>query len=438
MSLLKKIYQPVRNNLVILNALLKAEQLSKGLDGVPFFQKNKRYVLIVGGELFNKGAQAMTFAVVDYFRRNYPDLKCCLLSIRDYERSAAEKEQYSFDVYPWSFELKTRLFSDFNKLFVKNKKFEKQEKELLNIFKDSACMIDISGFALTSQFGWGYSLDYVLNIAAAAKFKVPFLMFPQSFGPFQYPATYRNQLSWLFKQYLPMVKKIFAREKQGVEMLKNFVSLNVEKSFDLVLQSEAPLAGNLYKTNIDAKHPVIEQPAVGIMPNARVFERGKTDSLLALYKDIIRLLLKNGRKVYLLRHSEEDLSVCSKIKSAFSDSDDVILLQEDLSCLQLEEMIRRFDFTVASRYHSIIHGYKNGIPSIVVGWAVKYDELLKAYDQMDYLFDGREEIDPKKMQTSLERMMSGYELEKEKILVTNKTVKQKSCFSVFENAGAER
>ena len=60
-----------------------------------------RYVLITGGELQNKGAQAMTFITVSEVKKRFPDRKIVLLSTVDYKRTAEEKDNYAFDILPF-------------------------------------------------------------------------------------------------------------------------------------------------------------------------------------------------------------------------------------------------------------------------------------------------------------------------------------------------
>ena len=55
-----------------------------------------RYILITGGELFNKGAQAMTFITVDKMKEMFPDHEIIVFSHRDANRSETEKENYRF------------------------------------------------------------------------------------------------------------------------------------------------------------------------------------------------------------------------------------------------------------------------------------------------------------------------------------------------------
>ena len=55
----------------------------------------KKYILINGGGLSNKGAQSMTFVKVNEIRNRYPDKEIILLSDKDYKRGEEEKDLYS-------------------------------------------------------------------------------------------------------------------------------------------------------------------------------------------------------------------------------------------------------------------------------------------------------------------------------------------------------
>ena len=82
----------------------------------------------------------------------------------------------------------------------------------------------------------------------------------------------------------------------------------------------------------------------------------------------------------------------------------------------MEEVIKQFDFVIASRYHSIVHAYKNGVPALVIGWATKYSELLGNFGQLDYFSDCRSNINIDEMGNKLEKMMQDYKHEGERII----------------------
>ena len=58
-------------------------------------------IIITGGELFNKGAQAMTFVAVDELRKRFPEHEVCLLSEMDLERPEEERRKYAFGFTGW-------------------------------------------------------------------------------------------------------------------------------------------------------------------------------------------------------------------------------------------------------------------------------------------------------------------------------------------------
>ncbi|MCW4025658.1 MAG: Coenzyme F420 hydrogenase/dehydrogenase, beta subunit C-terminal domain [Candidatus Bathyarchaeota archaeon] len=389
-------------------------------------------VIIVGADLFNKGAQAMTFTVVDQVKQRYPDKKIIMLSASDYDRDELEKMRYSFRILPWDIE--TRLwFSAFNgKLFVNKSKHKLLHSLLNSVVDDSCCFIDISGFALSSQWGLLRNISYLLNIAAAKKHSVPYYIFPQSIGPFSYPLKFKFMLTPLLSTYLKYPQKIFAREQEGLRYARIF-SKNAEKGYDIVLQNSCdPL--RVYSGHVQLKLIHVDPDSVGIIPNLRVIEHANSKEIYLLYFQMIATLLSAKKTVYLLRHSSEDLEVTNKIKSHFSDDKNVQVIVDDLNSFELEYVIKQFDFIIASRYHAIIHAYKNGVPALVLGWAIKYEELMQRFNQMDFFFDVRKTVHSEKINEKLQQMLSTCNFETKKISCTTANIqKEQSVFSHVQN-----
>ena len=371
-------------------------------------------IIIVGGELFNKGAQAMTFTVVDQIKRRFPDKNIYLFSAQ-VDRTDKEESIYNFNILPYDdMGAKIRLLSPLDKLF--NSKYKRLENRVKEAIKNADFFVDISGYALSSQLGWCTSLDYLLKIIIAKKYSIPYYIFPQSIGPFDYPLKYKIFLYPLLKLYLKYPDRIFIREKEGLMWVRKFTKKNVEKSYDIVLQSKEFNLTNIYNKGVRFKDMKIESNSVGIIPKLNVIERANPDEIYSVYGSLINRLIDAQKTVYILRHSYEDLEVCERIKIFFPDNESVRLIPDDLNAIELENIIKQFDFIIASRYHSIIHSYKNGIPALVIGWATKYFELLENFDQRDYFFDGRDTIDIKKINHGLDKMIRNYNCESEKII----------------------
>lgn len=373
--------------------------------------QNDDNIVIVGGDLSNKGAQAMTFTVVDQMRRRYPQHDMYLFSNSDFERPEQEKERYSFEILPWGVDqrlislLESPLPSFISDIF------NEIDTEVKQVFSNSEFIIDISGYALSSQWGFERSFSYLSNIILARKKSIPIYILPQSIGPFDYKLFQKIPINILFNIYLSYPKVICSREKEGVKELSSYITNNVNHEFDIVLQNEDYNLNNIYDEIPFINTINIDDNSIGIVPNSKVLDRMKSSEFYALYDSIIESAININKKVYILRHSDQDKSLCREIANKFDENPDVFLLSEDFNPIELELIIEQFDYLIGSRYHSLIHAYKNNRPVIAIGWATKYKELLYDFDQSDYFFDARETIDIDRLKQTIIELNKSYTYE---------------------------
>jgi colanic acid/amylovoran biosynthesis protein len=192
----------------------------------------------------------------------------------------------------------------------------------------------------------------------------------------------------VIKHILKYPEIIYVREKDGYTILVDELKLtNVVLCPDMVLLNRSIDLNNIYKQVPKMRDCDIAPGSVAIVPNLRTFDHGNLKSIYNLYDKIIDRLLFLNKKVYLLRHSNEDIVICNELKNHFIDNDDVIFVADDFSCVEYNVIVNKFDYLIASRYHSIVHAYKNHVPCVVLGWAVKYVELLSLFDQYEYIFN---------------------------------------------------
>ena len=400
--------------------------LKKGSDML-----TKNNIIILGGGLSNKGAQAMTFTVVDQIKRRFPDQNIYLFSTEDFERPDAVKNIYNFRFLPWTSKSRIRLLLG---PFVKdNSRHAVKLQEIKSLLGNASCIIDISGFVLSSQWGFSPSLGYLINIMIAKKYSIPFYIFPQSFGPFDYPLIQKLILYPLLKRCLSYPRKIYMREIEALEHARKFTTSNVEQCRDIVLQNTEYNLSNIYSLKVSFKQSAIVPHSVGIIPSARIAERVEPGELCSAYESMIRLLIDAGVTIYVLSHSQQDLEICRNIKGVFPNNACVKLIENDLNAIELENTLERFDFVIASRYHSIIHSYKKGVPAIVMGWAQKYSELVEGFDQAEYYFDCRNKIDINDLNAKLDRMMKNWASEKETIMSKTRSISQTNIFDVLKD-----
>ena len=177
--------------------------------------------------------------------------------------------------------------------------------------------------------------------------------------------------------------------------------------------------------------PEIGEDSVAVIPNSMNASVSSQETVVAMYTEVIGKLLTLGKTVYLLSHSTMDAALCRTLKDHFSDRKTVVLLEQDFSCLEFNELVQKFRYLVASRFHSIVHAYKNGIPCIALGWATKYHDLLKLFGQDEYVFDVRSQAGTAAMLEAIYRMDGCYADEAVKIRLGLDAVQQKNVFDVL-------
>lgn len=348
-------------------------------------------IAIVGGELFNKGAQAMTFSVVDELSERFPEHDLVLLSKRDYERDERETARYAFEILPWGPELQLSLLSDRLAPF-NTDRYDEAAEDVREALSSAAFVVDVNGYRLSSQMGFNASLTQLVNVVLARQLGLPIHLLPQSIGPFDYDRHERLVLAPLMQVYLSYPRTICARESAGRDWLAPYTEHNVRTEFDVVLHTDGYDLENVFDREPELATYDVEDGAVGIVPNAKVFDRAPHERLYATYERIVERLLAAGRSVYVLPHSTQDHEYCREIAARFAGTESVVHVEADLNAIELESLIDQFDFVVASRYHSIVHSYKHAVPAVAIGWAPKYRELLAAFDQSRYHFDVRDGV----------------------------------------------
>ena len=390
-------------------------------------------VLVIGANFGNKGAQSMLFTVIATIRRYYPNSKIFFGHAAPYP---CLNDNFSFDeVYYHSglFKITKNQIT----LLQENISWYSPEKTFTAV-TNSDLIIDVSGFALGSKWGTNISLSYINNIKIAKALNVPIILMPQSFGPFNFGSD-QKIIDDVIKNNLDYPIKIFAREYDGYLPLRQKYNLkNVELHPDLVLSANSNFS-NVFQKNFVVSVPKIssDESCVGIVPNLRSFDHsGNAWQTLQVFYEIINCLLRMNKRVYLFRHSVEDIYPCMWLKSLFMDDERVILLTNDFSCFEYDAFCKQFDFLVVGRFHGIVHAYKNNIPCIMIGWAVKYVELSRLMYQSQYVFDiSTPNLDTRKVLAAIKDMDENLTSNKKILSDRLKAVQQScTCFSVMLQA----
>ncbi|MDD5069540.1 MAG: Coenzyme F420 hydrogenase/dehydrogenase, beta subunit C-terminal domain [Candidatus Omnitrophica bacterium] len=378
-------------------------------------KKSVKNVVICGGETENKGSLAMIFVTVDQVRRRFPEARITVLSFLYSEVDNQEKSKFNFELLPYSLSIMCQLLPSAFLTFRKRFSYSSLIDLVRESLESADVCLDISGYALGTGWGKKISLRYLMQITIARKYSIPFYILPQSMGPLDYDKKDNLFTYPLMKLCLRYPQKIYLRENQALKSIEIFRNNNFEKAYDIVLQNKFIDLKNVYRTNYPLTFNNLLPDAVGLIPNYQVLARTDKDNLYKVYAAIIEQLLNRQKKVYILRHSRQDVDVCRNIKNFFPTANNVIVVDQDLNSIELDYCIGQFQFLVACRYHSIVGAYKQHIPVLAIGWAVKYLELLETFGQSNYLIDVSGGLDILKVNQQLEMLLTDFLKEKEKI-----------------------
>ncbi len=310
-----------------------------------------------------------------------------------------------------------------------------QVKYTKKVLENTKFIVDVSGYALSSKFKNPLgSRRYLTIIEEAHRLGIPMVLMPQSFGPFEYEEDIREDLIESIKRILQYPEWIFAREEGGYGLLTEEMALNnVGVSADLVLQSrnfDIRVIADITKINTYIPE-VVTSGNVAVIPNEKVLDHAvNAEEYYNVYKTIIKHLLDMGKNVYFIWQSKEDLKICRNIIAMFSDNN-IFLVDEELNFWQYEKYIENFDYVVASRFHSIVHAYKHGIPCIGLGWAEKYQSLFSSCKQQDYVFDVEDTGRFDYIVKAIDAMESAYIDESNIIKKNVERIQKYNCFDIL-------
>ena len=389
-------------------------------------------IIIAGGGLVNKGAQAMTLICICELKKRYPNHRMLLLA---WDASASARQNHAmYDLE--LLEMPPLKFSGAanNPVLraVYSLRYGDAFRRCDEIYRNTDLFVDISGYALGSNWNPKVCNDYLDGIEHALAYGIPVYLLPQSFGPFDYADDAGRAVDDRTRRLFPKIRKIFAREQEGYDALVSRYGLtNVSLTRDMVLASKIEDYSSALRKQLEMHLPEIPQNSICLIPNVRTDDDGSGRST-QLYLAAIRTALSQNLYVYLTYHSSQDKELCAELKAAFADDDRVVLLDHDHSCMEFNELVKKFRFVVSSRFHAIVHALKNGVPCVALGWAVKYGELLDLFGQGAYLFDLRQQVDPEAICRAITAMNENYTAESRKIRESLPELQKENVFDSLE------
>ena len=393
-----------------------------------------RNIIIAGGGLVNKGAQAMTLITICELKKHFPNHRMVLLT---WDASQKAKEQHAMydlellEVPPLKFSRAAR-----NPLLRTgySLRYRRAFTNADSIYRSTDLFVDISGYALGSSWSDKVNNDYLDAIEHALAYQIPVYLMPQSFGPFAYRNESGMAIDQRIRRLFPKVDHIFAREQEGYDALVSRYGLsNVTLTKDMVLASKIEDYSSALRHKTPVALPVISENSVCVIPSFKI-ENTTTHTIREVYEPVIADCLDMGLTVYISYHSSLDLDLCRDLKAAFADDDRVILLEHDHSCMEFNVLVKKFRFVIASRFHAIVHALKNGVPCVALGWATKYMDLMKLFSPERFVFDLRQPLESAAVEQAVREMSQVWQTEAEVIRTALPELQKENVFDFIKKA----
>jgi polysaccharide pyruvyl transferase WcaK-like protein len=230
-----------------------------------------------------------------------------------------------------------------------------------------------------------FLLYNVASILPAMFVKTPVFKCAQAIGPFTNPLNRRAA-----RFFLPKVHTIVTRGAKTHEFAEDLGLSNLfagaDYAFSLQLDGTegAAVSREFDMTFFDSGTVVGVSPSVVLQKKVDA----RNGDYIGQTADFIKHLLTSGRKVVLLPHSaredstkthNNDLPLCREIFDRVGVDANLMFIDKELPSQQLRYIIGECDLFVASRFHAMVSALAMAVPTLVIGWSHKYQEVLEMF-----------------------------------------------------------
>lgn len=265
----------------------------------------------------------------------------------------------------------------------------KAMKEYIREVKSSDIVVDLLGICFSDNFG-SQKFSYLrmlsnticaFRMAAVAKiFRKRVIKNTCSFGPMK---SKLNQKSAAFA-CKHLFDVISAREVESRDAL----------IYDAKVKKEILLSPDIANMMTFSNNKLFDEKKIGISTSHQIIrqwegEVGYIECIVNLCRHISQTY---GVPIILIPNEVQplpdmnDITVSRKIQEMLGKEDIHVDIVDSahMSSKELKDVIASCEVIVASRYHSCVAALSSGVPTLVVGWHYKYEELLRWYGQDEW------------------------------------------------------
>lgn len=226
------------------------------------------------------------------------------------------------------------------------------------------------GDGLTDIYGVDLLNSRLPEMNMAIDFHIPFIVMPQTIGPFNEEPPKHRILNILRK-----AKKIYVRDKTFVEELeKNNLLYELDNDLSYYMQP--------------VPFPIeIQKPCVGINVSGLAYSNqfgnlvGQFDSYPKLLTELVKRFQSRGCHVYIIPHSynvnnpeknNDDMEASKSFYNDLKDKKNVHFIDKDLISPQVKYLISQMDFFIGTRMHANYAAIFTNTPVYGLAYSYKF------------------------------------------------------------------
>lgn len=334
-----------------------------------YSSSNKYNILVDHAGFKNRGAQLMLIATIEQIQKYRPDAQI-IVPYKTY------MENPTFCISNGILPLRnnSKKWTTLRRKFVYNKILNEPNY----ITPDNIDLIlDAGGYQFFDQWKYkdstSYWRDYYRPFSKTGR-KIIFL--PQAFGPFEQESSKE-----IISSVYAIADHLYARDNISYEHLKSTLPslerVTIAPDFTILLEKSA--------------NPALQLPPkeyILVVVNARMIDHTDeeiSNAYLSFMTQATQVLIDRGEKVLLLNHEGlEDEILLQQINQHLSSPIPIITR---LIALDTKSIINNAKLLICSRFHGVVSGLTQGVPTLCTSWSHKYIELLKAHQCKDCLLD---------------------------------------------------
>ncbi|NLT25995.1 MAG: polysaccharide pyruvyl transferase family protein [Microbacteriaceae bacterium] len=400
-----------------------------------------KHIVIIGSALSgNKGAAAMLESAVQTLGTALEPVEFTLLSMYPDEDAALNlyPNLRIVDARPLELGVRINTLALVYRLLPPLRATMRKRYRAIRALASADALLDQGG--ITFVDGREKFLLYnVASILPALNMKVPVVKCAQALG------TFRNPINrWAATTFLPKMATIVSRGAVTQQHLDELGLTNTVPGADYAFLLELTDAEKAEaEQHFDRAFFDTDRKVVGLSPSVVMQKNidGAGGDYAGELVEFMRWLIdERGYRVALIPHSvrtgtdkthNNDLPLCRDLAARFGPSDDLLFIETEMSSQGLRHVIGLCDLFVASRFHAMVSSLAMAVPTLVIGWSHKYQEVLDMFGLAEWAF-GRDKFSQAHLRERFDALAANEDEVRGKLRESLPAVKDKARVQVDE------